>query len=176
MVCPKAPYIAPVPQSGIVSCLYNWLLLANAIIYSRLSQLIALHNLTNPTWSCEQDLWHLMIGNASSFCQNSSTKFVDEKLTIESLQMLNCSMLKELGVTLMGEALCILQQAKEDCTELWPALFLSASWTLFGGMCYCYSTIICIDKILIGAATLGQSQPESWNWTWHFLRLTMTLF
>ena len=35
--------------SNWVSCLNNWLLLANAINYSRLSQLIALHNLTNPT-------------------------------------------------------------------------------------------------------------------------------
>ena len=32
------------------------------------------------------------------------------------------------------------KHCKEDCTELWPALFLSASWTLYGGMCYCYST------------------------------------
>ena len=32
-----------------VSCLNDWLLLANAINYSRLSQLIALRNLTNPT-------------------------------------------------------------------------------------------------------------------------------
>ena len=32
-----------------VSCLHDWSLLANAINYSRLSQLIALCNLTNPT-------------------------------------------------------------------------------------------------------------------------------
>ena len=32
-----------------VSCLHDWLLLANVINYSRLSQLIALRNLTNPT-------------------------------------------------------------------------------------------------------------------------------
>ena len=32
-----------------VSWLHDWLLLANAIIYSRLSQLIALRNLKNPT-------------------------------------------------------------------------------------------------------------------------------
>ena len=32
-----------------ISCLHDWLLLANAINYSRLSQLIALRNLTNPT-------------------------------------------------------------------------------------------------------------------------------
>ena len=35
--------------SNWVSCLHNWLLLANAINYSWLSQLIALRNLTNPT-------------------------------------------------------------------------------------------------------------------------------
>ena len=42
-----------------VSCLHDWLLLANAINYSQLSQLIALRNLTNPTWRYEQDsnLW-----------------------------------------------------------------------------------------------------------------------
>ena len=32
-----------------VSCLHDWLPFANAINYSRLSQLIALRNLTNPT-------------------------------------------------------------------------------------------------------------------------------
>ena len=32
-------------------------------------------------------------------------------------------MLKELGVTLMGEALCILKQAKEDSTELQPGTY-----------------------------------------------------
>ena len=32
-----------------VSCLHDWLLFANAINYSQLSQLIALRNLTNPT-------------------------------------------------------------------------------------------------------------------------------
>ena len=42
-----------------------------------------------------------------------ATKFADEKLTIESLQMLDRSMLKELGVILMGEARCILKQAKK---------------------------------------------------------------
>ena len=46
-----------------------------------------------------------------------ATKFADEKLTIESLQMLDRSMLKELGVILMGEALCILKQAKEAITQ-----------------------------------------------------------
>ena len=38
-----------------VSCLHNQLLLANAINYSRLLQLIALRNLTNPTDSVSMD-------------------------------------------------------------------------------------------------------------------------
>ena len=38
-----------------VSCLHEWLLFANAINYSWLSQLIALRNLTNSTWHCGQD-------------------------------------------------------------------------------------------------------------------------
>ena len=52
-----------------------------------------------------------------------ATKFADEKLTIESLQMLDRSMLKELGVLLIGEALCILKQAKEATT---PATHIQA--------------------------------------------------
>ena len=49
--------------------------------------------------------------------KNHATKFADEKLTIESLQMLDHSMLKELGVTLMGKALCILKQAKDATAQ-----------------------------------------------------------
>ena len=37
---------------------------------------------------------------------------------------------------------------KEDGTELRPALFLTASWTLYGGMCYCYSTIMYLPNLL----------------------------
>ena len=36
---------------------------------------------------------------------------------VESLQMLDRSMLKELGVILIGETLCILKQAKEATTQ-----------------------------------------------------------
>ena len=39
-----------------------------------------------------------------------ATKFADETLTIESLQMLDRSIVKELGVMLMGEVLCILKK------------------------------------------------------------------
>ena len=95
------------------------------------------------TGSMTPDDWErffIEAGISTDSAKTHATKFADEKLTIENLQMLDRSMLKELRITLMGEALCILKQAKEDCTELRPALFLSASWTLYGGMCYCYST------------------------------------
>ena len=46
-----------------------------------------------------------------------AAKFADEMLTRESLQMLDRSMLKELGVTSMGESLCILKQAKEVASQ-----------------------------------------------------------
>ena len=56
-----------------------------------------------------EDWEHFFIDSAKT----CATKFADKKLTIESLQMLDRFMLKELGVILMGEALCILKQAKE---------------------------------------------------------------
>ena len=86
------------------------------------------------------------VGKSTDSAKTHVTQLADKKLTIESLQMLDCSMLKELGATLMGEALCIL---KQDCTELQPALFLSASWTLYGGMCYCHSTSTCLAILLV---------------------------
>ena len=55
-------------------------------------------------------------GISTDSAKTHATKFADEKLTIESLQMLGCSMLTELGVTLM-EALCILKQAKEATAQ-----------------------------------------------------------
>ena len=57
------------------------------------------------------------VGISTDSAKTHVTKFVEEKLTIESLQMLDCSMLKELGVRLMGEALCILKQAKEATAQ-----------------------------------------------------------
>ena len=42
---------------------------------------------------------------------------MNEKLMKESLQMLVWSMLKELGVTSMGEALCILKEAKKTASQ-----------------------------------------------------------
>ena len=43
--------------------------------------------------------------------------FADKKLTKETLQMLEWSMLKKLGVTSVGEALCIFKQAKEAISQ-----------------------------------------------------------
>ena len=57
------------------------------------------------------------MGISTDSAKTHVTKFADEKLTIKSLQMLDHSMLKELGVTLMGEALCILKQAKEATAQ-----------------------------------------------------------
>ena len=56
-------------------------------------------------------------GITTDSAKTHATKFADKKLTIESLQMLDRSTLKELGVTLMGEALCILKQAKEATAQ-----------------------------------------------------------
>ena len=57
------------------------------------------------------------VGIYTDSAKTHTTKFADEKLTIESLQMLDRSMLKELGVTLINEALCILKQAKEATAQ-----------------------------------------------------------
>ena len=56
-------------------------------------------------------------GISTDSAKTHATKFGDEKLTIESLQMLDRPMLKELGVILMGEALCFLKQAKEATAQ-----------------------------------------------------------
>ena len=52
-------------------------------------------------------------GISSSSAKTHAVVFANEKLTIATLQMLDRAMLRELGVTSMGEALCILKQAKE---------------------------------------------------------------
>ena len=57
-------------------------------------------------------------GISTNWAKTHATKFADEKLMIESLQMLDRSILKELGVMLMGETLCILKQAKEVITQV----------------------------------------------------------
>ena len=67
-----------------------------------------------------EDWEHFFIeaGISTDLAKTHATNFVDEKMTIESFQMLDQSMLKELGVILMGEALCILKQAKEATTKV----------------------------------------------------------
>ena len=66
-----------------------------------------------------EDLEHFFIeaGISTDLAKTHAAMFADEKPTIESLQMLDRLILKELGVILMGEALCILQQAKETTTQ-----------------------------------------------------------
>ena len=69
--------------------------------------------MTPENWEC----FFIEAGISTDLAKAHATKFADEKLMIESLQMLDQSMLKELGVILMGEALCILKQAKEATTQ-----------------------------------------------------------
>ena len=70
-------------------------------------------SMTSDDWEC----FFIEVGISADSAKTHATKFADEKLTIESLQMLDRSLLKELRVTLMGEALCILKQAKEATTQ-----------------------------------------------------------
>ena len=70
------------------------------------------------TGSMTPDDWERFFIEAGIFTDSAKTHmtyFADEKLT--SLQMLDRSMLEEIGVTLMREALCILQQAKEATAQ-----------------------------------------------------------
>ena len=72
------------------------------------------------TGSMTPDDWERFLieaGISTDSAKTHPTKFADEKLTIESLQMLDRSMLKELGVTLLEEALCILKQTKEATAQ-----------------------------------------------------------
>ena len=71
------------------------------------------------TGSMTPDDWErffIEVDISTDSAKTHATKFADEKLTIESLQMLDRSMLKEQGVTLMGEALYILKQATAQST------------------------------------------------------------
>ena len=70
-------------------------------------------SMTPDDWEC----FLIEAGISTYSAKTHATKFADEKLTIESLQMLDRTMLKEQGVTLMGEALCILKQAKEATAQ-----------------------------------------------------------
>ena len=68
--------------------------------------------MTPDDWEC----FFIEVGISTDSARTHATKFSDEKLTIESL-MRDRSILKELGVTLMGEAPCILKQAKEAIAQ-----------------------------------------------------------
>ena len=72
------------------------------------------------TGSMTHDNWEhflIKVGISTYSAKTQVIKFADENLTIESLQILDRSMLKKLGITLMGEALCILKQAKEATAQ-----------------------------------------------------------
>ena len=56
-------------------------------------------------------------GMSSSSAKTHAVVFANEKLIIGTLQMLDRAMLRELGVTSMGKALCILKQAKEAAPQ-----------------------------------------------------------
>ena len=56
-------------------------------------------------------------GISSCLAKTQAVVFANEKLTIRTLQMLDRAMLRELGVTSMGKALCILKQAKEAAPQ-----------------------------------------------------------
>ena len=69
--------------------------------------------MTPEDWEC----FFIEAGISMDLAKTHATKFADEKLMIESLQMLDRSMRKELGVILMGEVQCIRKQAKEATTK-----------------------------------------------------------
>ena len=56
-------------------------------------------------------------GISSCSAKTHAVVFANEKLTLGTLQMLDRAMLWKLGVTSMGEALCILKQAKEAAPQ-----------------------------------------------------------
>ena len=58
----------------------------------------------------------IKVGISADSAKNYAATFAREKLTKENLQMMDRPMLKELGITAMGEALSILKQAKEPST------------------------------------------------------------
>ena len=73
-----------------------------------------------PTNVMEPEHWEqyfVEAGISSCSAKTHAVVFANEKLTIETLQMLDRAMLRELGVTSMGEALCILKQAKEAAPQ-----------------------------------------------------------
>ena len=61
--------------------------------------------------------YFLKAGISADLAKSYAATFVREKLRKESLQMMDRAMLRELGITTMGEALAILKQAKEPPTQ-----------------------------------------------------------
>ena len=64
----------------------------------------------------EWESYFIKAGISANSAKSYAAMFVKEKLTKENLQMMDWAMLKELGITAMGEALSILKQAKEPST------------------------------------------------------------
>ena len=61
----------------------------------------------------EWESFFIKAGISANSVKNYATKFAREKPTKENLQLMDRAMLKELGITAMGDALSILKQAKE---------------------------------------------------------------
>ena len=61
--------------------------------------------------------YFIKTGISADLAKSYAATFASEKLTKENLQMMDRAMLKELGITAMGEALSILKQAKETSTQ-----------------------------------------------------------
>lgn len=61
--------------------------------------------------------YFLNAGISADSAKGYAATFVREKLRKENLQMMDRAMLRELGITTMGEALSILEQAKEPSTQ-----------------------------------------------------------
>ena len=57
------------------------------------------------------------MGISANSVKSYAAMFARKKLTKEKLQMMDQAMLKELGITAMGEALSVLKQAKEPSTQ-----------------------------------------------------------
>ena len=61
--------------------------------------------------------YFLKAGISADSAKSYAATFAREKLRKENLQMMDRAMLRELGITTMGEALSILKQAKEPPTQ-----------------------------------------------------------
>ena len=61
--------------------------------------------------------YFLRAGISADSAKGYAATFVREKLRKENLQMMDRAMLRELGITTMGEALSILEQAKKPSTQ-----------------------------------------------------------